>query len=137
MQRLDLTRVLRGLLLALLASVVLAACGGGKANRPDTLKATDIPPAFDMTLVADKDGQYELEGATLSEQEVKDNLRYRKDTNTLPKTILLKRGEKQKASDRHIAGVARIGLELHVRTFLQEKDGEEIQEIKTTSAPAQ
>lgn len=132
MLRLASNRALRGVLLALFASVVLAACGG--RARPDTVAAPDIPNAFEMTLIADKDGQYELDSATLSEQEVKDALRYRKDVNTLPKTVLLKRGEKQKVTDRHIAGIARIGLELHIRTFLQEKEDAEIQEIRTTTA---
>lgn len=131
MLRLASNRALRGVLLALFASVVLAACGG--RARPDTIAAPDVPDAFEMTLIADKDGQYELDSATLSEQEVKDALRYRKDVNTLPKTVLLKRGEKQKVTDRHIAGIARIGLELHIRTFLQEKEGAEIQEIRTTT----
>ena len=71
---------------------------------------------------------------TLSEEDVKGNLRFRRDTNNAAKTVFLKRGEKQKVTDRHVAGLARIGLELKVRTFLQEKEGEEITEVRTQAA---
>ncbi|MDC8015310.1 hypothetical protein [Tahibacter soli] len=131
MQRLDLRRAARAIAFAVFAAVVVAACGG--RARPDTVAAPDVPAAYDMTVIADKDGQFEVQGATLSEEDFKGALRYRRDRNDPVKTILLKRGEKQKVTDAHIAGLARIGLELRVRTFLQEKEGKEIQEIRTTA----
>lgn len=131
MQRLDLRRAARAIAFAVFTAAVVAACGG--RARPDTVAAPDVPSAYDLTAVADKDGQYEVEGATLSEEDFKGALRYRRDQNNPVKTILLKRGEKQKVTDAHIAGIARIGLELRVRTFLQEKDGKEIQEVRTTT----
>ncbi|HVJ62768.1 MAG TPA: hypothetical protein VM555_08650 [Tahibacter sp.] len=131
MRRFDFHRALRGMLLVVFASCFIAACGG--RARPDTVAAPDVPSAYDLTVIADKDSQFDVNGATLSEEDVKGALRYRKDTNNPVKTILLKRGEKQKVTDAHIAGIARIGLELHVRTFLQEKEGKDIQEIRTTA----
>jgi hypothetical protein len=127
----DFSRALRTLLLAVFVAVVVSACGG--RARPDTVAAPDVPSAYDLTIIADKDSQFEVDGATLSEEDVKGALRYRRDANRPVKTILLKRGEKQKVTDAHIAGIARIGLELRVRTFLQEKDGKEVQEIRTTA----
>ena len=100
-------RILPGLLF-LLAALALSACGG--RARPDHVAAPDIPQSFDVTLVADKDGQFDLDGATLSEEDVKGALRYRRDQNNAAQTVLLKRGEKQKVTGRHITGLARIGF---------------------------
>ena len=131
MPRSDFGRALRGILFAVFAALVVAACGG--RSRPDTVAAPDVPGAYDLTVRADKDGQFDMNGATLSEEDLKGALRYRRDTNDAVKTLLLTRGEKQKVTDAHIAGIARIGLELRIRTFLREKDGKEIQEIRTTA----
>ncbi|HJU40158.1 MAG TPA: hypothetical protein VJ724_11340 [Tahibacter sp.] len=131
MPRSDFRRALRGIFFAVFAALVVAACGG--RSRPDTVAAPDVPGAYDLTVLADKDGQFDMNGATLSEEDLKGALRYRRDTNDTVKTLLLTRGEKQKVTDAHIAGIARIGLELRIRTFLREKDGKEIQEIRTTA----
>ncbi|UXI69549.1 hypothetical protein [Tahibacter amnicola] len=132
MQRFALSRILRGVILASAAALALSACSG--RTRPTDVAAPDVPSTFDVVLKADKDGQYDMDGATLSEEDVKGNLRFRRDTNNPAKTVLLKRAEKQKVSDRHVAGLARIGFELKVRTFLQEKEGEEITEVRTQAA---
>ncbi|MCQ4164971.1 hypothetical protein [Tahibacter harae] len=124
-------RILPGLLL-LLVALALSACGG--RARPDHIAAPDIPPSFDVTLIADKDGQFDLDGATLSEEDVKGALRYRRDQNNAARTVLLKRGEKQKVTGRHITGLARVGFELKARTFLQEKEGGEITEVRGEAA---
>ncbi|TDR44080.1 hypothetical protein DFR29_106227 [Tahibacter aquaticus] len=132
MQYRALNRILLGSLLALFAGLALTACGG--KLRPDSVAAPNIPATFDVTLAADKDGQFEMDGATLSEEDVKGHLRFRRDQNNPAKSVFLKRGEKQKVTERHIAGLARIGLELKVATFLQEKPGEEITEVRTETS---
>lgn len=83
---------------------------------------------------AEKDGQFDLNGATLSEEDVKGHLRYLRDQNKPAQSIFLKRDGKQKVTERHIQGLARIGLELKVHTYLQEKPGMEITEVRTESS---
>ena len=112
--------------------MTLSACGG--KTRPDTVAAPNIPASFDITLVADKDGQFDLDGATLSEEDVKGHLRFLRDQNKPAQSVFLKRDGKQKVTERHIQGLARIGLELKVRTYLQEKENMEITEVRTESA---
>ncbi|HSX59981.1 MAG TPA: hypothetical protein VLF18_07275 [Tahibacter sp.] len=132
MQYRALNRTLRAALIALAASLALSACGG--RTRPDAVAAPNIPATFDLTLVADKDGQFDLNGATLSEEDVKGHLRYLRDENKPANSVFLKRDGKQKVTERHIQGLARIGLELKVRTYLQEKPDMEITEVRTESA---
>lgn len=118
-------------LFSLLACALLAACAGGA--RPDTVAAPDVPPSFDMTVRADKDGQFDLDGATLDAETLKGALNYRKEQGKGVNTLLLVRGEKQKVTDRHIGEVGRIHLELKLRVFVQEKEGGEIAEIRGES----
>ncbi|ODU33559.1 MAG: hypothetical protein BGP24_16885 [Lysobacterales bacterium 69-70] len=132
MQYRALNRILRGSLLALFAALLLSACGG--KTRPDAVAAPNIPASFDITLLPEKDGQFDLNGATLSEEDVKGHLRYLRDQNKPAQSVFLKREGKQKVTDRHVQGLARIGFELKVHTFLQEKPGAEITEIRVESA---
>jgi hypothetical protein len=132
MQYRALNRILRAALIALTATLVLTACGG--RARPDTVAAPNIPATFDITLIADKDGQFELDGATLSEEDVKGHLRFLRDQNKPAQSVFLKREGKQKVTERHIQGLARIGLELKVRTYLKEKESLPIEEVRTDSA---
>lgn len=132
MQYRALNRILRVALIALSAALALTACGG--RTRPNTVAAPNIPATFDITLVADKDGQFDLDGATLSEEDVKGHLRFLRDQNKPAQSVFLKRDGKQKVTERHIQGLARIGLELKVRTYLQEKENMEITEVRTESA---
>jgi len=122
-------RRLGQIVLALLTCFLLAACAG--SSRPDTVSAPDVPSTFDMTVRAEKDGQFDLDGATLDGETLKGALNYRKEQGTGVNTLLLTRGEKTKVSDRHIAEIARIHLELKLRTFVQQKAGGEIAEIKS------
>ncbi|MEO8672435.1 MAG: hypothetical protein ABI411_14050 [Tahibacter sp.] len=134
MRRIALVPFLRAVALASLTVVALASCGGKVSSRSNTQPATNIPATFDMTLLADKDGQFDMDGATLTEEDVKGNLRYRVDQGNPVKTILLKRAEKQKVSTRHLQGLGRIGMELHIQAFVQEKPNQEIAEIRVDAA---
>jgi len=122
-------RPLGQLPLASLTCFLLAACSG--RSRPDTVTAPDVPTNFDMTVRADKDGQFDLDGATLDSETLKGALNYRKEQGKGVNTLLLIRGEKNKVTERHIAEIGRIHLELKLRTFVQEKEGGEIAEIKS------
>lgn len=119
--------------LALGTCLAIAACGGGRGTKPG---AASVPmPRADIVALADKDGQFEFDRATLSPEDFKSALRYLQEQNKGPKTVLLKRGEKQKVTDRHLAELARIGMELHLRIYVQEKDGGEVQEVQADTAP--
>lgn len=113
--------ILRGGALAALAGL-LVACGGGRA-RPDTVPAPNVPASFDVTIVADKDNQFDLDGAPLTSEDLKSAFRYRQEEKLPMGSVLLKRGEKEKVKNEHIIALARIAYEMKFSAFLQEKDG--------------
>jgi hypothetical protein len=116
-----LTRLLR--IFALTATlVVLAACGRDDIKN-GTTDATGGPIQYDLTVLADKDGQFELQGATLNAEDLRGHLRYRSETGQPVKTILLKKGEKQKVTNQHIAGLASISRDLKTIAFVEDNDG--------------
>ena len=119
------------LLFALLACLLLGACAG--RARPNTVAAPDVPASFDLTVRADKDGQFDLDGATLAAEDLTGHLNYRKESGQPVQTLLLRPGEKQKVTDRHIGQIYRIHSELKIRTFVMEKEGGEISEIRSGS----
>jgi hypothetical protein len=111
---------------AIAALALLAGCGRSQP-RPDTVRAPNIPASFDVTLVADKDNQFDLDGAPLSEEDLKSAFRYRQEESLPMGTVLLKRGEKEKIKNEHIVELARIAHQLHFRAFIDEKG--EVSEI--------
>ncbi|TCO40448.1 hypothetical protein [Dokdonella fugitiva] len=113
--------ILRGSALALLAGL-LVACGGGRA-RPDSVPAPNVPSSFDVTILADKDNQFDFDGAPLNSEDLKSAFRYRQEEKLPMSTVLLKRGEKEKVKNEHIVALARIAYEMKFSAFLQEKDG--------------
>ncbi|HEY6942122.1 hypothetical protein [Dokdonella sp.] len=113
--------ILRGGALAALAGL-LVACGGGRA-RPDTVPAPNVPASFDVTIVADKDNQFDLDGAPLTSEDLKSAFRYRQEEKLPMGSVLLKRGEKEKVKNEHIIALARMAYEMKFSAFLQEKDG--------------
>lgn len=113
---------LRLVALALFA-VLLAACGG-RATKPDNVvQAADIPSSFDVTLLSDKDKQFDLEGAPLTVEDLKSAFRYRQEEHLPLSTVILKRGEKQKITNDHLVAFARIAYEMKFKAYLLEKDG--------------
>ena len=114
--------LLRIALLAVLATL-LAACGGD-AVRPDQVQqAPNIPTSFDVTLLADKDNQFDFDGAPLTEEDLKSALRYRQEESLPVSTVLLKRGEKQKVKGEHLVSLARVAFQLKINAYVQAKDG--------------
>ena len=120
-------RVLGWPLLFALAFVV-AACGG-RVNKDLVTQAANIPSSFDVTLVADKDNQFDYDptggtnGAPLTEEDLKSALRYRKEQNLPCATVIVKRGEKERIKNEHIVALARVAYQLKMRAFMQAKDG--------------
>lgn len=118
---------------AALVLLAFAACHG-KVSRSDIAAANSgpVPTSFDVTVLADKDGQFDYEGAPLTSEDMRSALRYRKEESLPANTILIKRGEKQKVTSAHVVSLARIAKELDMRAYVDEGDG--IKEILTLGA---
>lgn len=113
------------------AAILLSACGGHRAKKDMIVGNANVPASFDVTLIADKDNQFDYDGAPLTEEDLRSALRYRKDQNLPVATIILKRGEKEKIKNEHIISLARVAYQLNLRAFMQDKDGE-TSEVKAT-----
>ena len=131
-------RILGWAALVALAFVV-AACGG-RVNKDLVTQAANIPSSFDVTLIADKDNQFDYDGAPLTEEDLRSALRYRKEQNLSCATVIVKRGEKERIKNEHIIALARVAYQLKMRAFMQAKDGtisELVAQTKTDeNAPA-
>lgn len=109
------------------ATLLLVACGRGR-TKSDTIENADIPTSFDVTLVADKDTQFDFDGAPLTTEDLKSALRYRHEESLPMGTVLLKRGEKEKIKNEHIVALARIAYQMKFKAYL-DSDGQ-ISEIR-------
>jgi hypothetical protein len=116
-----------------LAATLLVACGGGR-TKSDTIPNADIPAGFDVTLVADKDNQFDFDGAPLTSEDLKSALRYRQEQSLPMATVLLKRGEKEKIKNEHIVALARVAYQMKFKAYIEEKG--EIVEIRAESKQA-
>ena len=111
-----------------LVAFALAACGG-RVNKELLAQASNIPASFDVTLIADKDNQFDYDpnggtnGAPLTEEDLRSALRYRKEQNLPCATVIVKRGEKERIKNEHIVSLARVAYQLKMRAFMQAKDG--------------
>lgn len=114
------SRGLKFVALALLLAA-LAACGRNNVKE-GTSEPTVSPTQYDLVLRADKDGQFDLDGATLDLQTLRDHIRYRNDTGQPVRTILLKRGEKEKITNTQVAGLAGIARDLKAEAYVLDND---------------
>jgi len=112
----------------LLLAVLLGACGG-RRSKNDVIQSADVPAGFDVTILADKDNQFDYDGAPLTAEDLKSALRYRKEQSLPVATVLMKRGEKEKIKNEHIIALARIAYQMGIKAYIQEKSGE-ISEIR-------
>jgi hypothetical protein len=108
---------------ALLALAFVVAACGGRVNKDLVTQAANIPSSFDVTLIADKDNQFDYDGAPLTEEDLRSALRYRKEQNLACATVIVKRGEKERIKNEHIIALARVAYQLKMRAFMQAKDG--------------
>ena len=104
-------------------ALVLSACGGRGVSKDLVTQGANIPASFDVTLIADKDNQFDYDGAPLTEEDLRSELRYRKDQNLPVATVIVKRGEKERIKNEHIVSLARVSYQLNIRAFMQAKDG--------------
>jgi len=127
MRHLSGRRIVTWAALALFA-LALGACGG-RVNKELIAQGSNIPPSFDVTLIADKDNQFDYDpaggsnGAPLTEEDLRSALRYRKEQNLPCTTVIVKRGEKERIKNEHIVSLARVAYQLKMRAFMQAKDG--------------
>ena len=120
MQTIRWNQFLKLALLALLLAA-LAACGRDNIKE-NTSEPTVSPTQYDLTVLCDKDGQFELEGATVDVQTLRDHIRYRNENGQPVRTILLKRGEKQKVTNQQVAGLAGIARDLKAEAYVLDND---------------
>jgi hypothetical protein len=102
--------------------VVLAACGKDDLKK-GTSDVVKVPGQYDLTVLADKDGQFDLQGATLTAEDLRGHIRYRNETGQPVHSILLKPGQKQKVTNQHVSGMAGIARDLKAEAFVEDNDG--------------
>lgn len=128
MRRESVGTILRLAALALV-TIGVAACGRGDVRPDQVQQAENIPASFDVTLLADKDNQFDFDGAPLTEEDLKSAFRYRQEESLPMSSVLLKRGEKQKVKGEHLVSLARVAYQLKINAYVQNKNGE-ISEVR-------
>ena len=119
----SLSVLFRGALLAF-ALAALAACAGRDDIKHGTAEVASVPTQYDLVVRADKDGQFDLEGATLTAEDLRSHIRYRNEPGNQPvHTLLLKTGEKEKIKKEHILALAGIARDLKIQAFVEDNDG--------------
>ena len=108
-----------------LLAALLAACGGRDALKTGTsdIPVANAPTKFDLTVAADKNGQFEFEGATLTREDLAGHIRYLAEIGKPAHTILLIRGEKQKITNAHVAALAGICRDQKISGYVRDNDG--------------
>ncbi len=119
----------------LILGFALGACHRDSA-KSHIVQAANIPTSFDVTLLTAKDNQFDLDGAPLTEEDLKSALRYRKEQNLPIGTVLLKRSESEKLKNEHIISLARVAYQMNFRAFIQDNDGV-ISEVRATPKEAE
>ncbi|MDR3388444.1 MAG: hypothetical protein P4L92_15455 [Rudaea sp.] len=115
-------RVAQTLALALLLGL-LAACGGRDEIKKGTSEVVDVPSSYDITVAADKDGQFDFDGATLAAEDLRGHIRYLNENGRTVHTLLLKPGEKEKIKNTHVGALAGMARDLHITAYVQDNDG--------------
>jgi hypothetical protein len=118
------TRFCKFLVVSLLVAL-LAACGGRDAIDKGTsdIPVADVPATFDLTVAADKDGQFDFKGASLTREDLAGHIRYLAEVGKPVHTLLLKTGEKQKITNTHVAALAGICRDLKITGYVRDNDG--------------
>ncbi|HZP65396.1 MAG TPA: hypothetical protein VFB32_03745 [Rudaea sp.] len=104
-------------------AVVLAACGGRDEVKQGTSEAANAPASYDLTVAADKDGQFDFDEATIDQETLRGHIRYLNEIGRPVKTLLLKPGEKEKIKNTHVTELAGIARDLHLTAYVLDNDG--------------
>ena len=116
----------RMLQIAVIASLigVLSACGGRDDLKKDATDVTSEEPAsYDLTVAADKDGQFDFDGASLAAEDLRGHIRYLNESGHPVHSILLKRGEKEKIKNTHVGVLAGISRDMKITAYVRDNDG--------------
>lgn len=111
------TRLLGVSMLALM--LTLAGCYGRVRGGGET--TVNVPVHYDMVLEAAKDGQFILDGATLSLDDLGGHFRYLKDQKQLPKSVLLKDGPDAKVKNAQLEYFASLQLSFNFTGYVEHK----------------
>jgi hypothetical protein len=122
MYKFAFVKTVRILAIALLIAL-MSACGGRDAIKNGTTEAADVPSSYDLTVKADKDGQFDFDGATLTAEDLRGHIRYLSEVGKPVHAILLSPGEKEKVKNTHVAALAGICRDLKITAYVQDNDG--------------
>lgn len=111
------TRLLGASLIALM--LVLSGCYGRVRGGGESV--VNVPVQYGMTLEAAKDGQFLLNGATLSRDDLTSHLRYLRDQKELPKSVLLKDGPDQNVKNAQLEFFASLQLTFNFTGYVEHK----------------
>jgi hypothetical protein len=111
------TRLLGVSMLALM--LTLSGCYGRVRGGGET--TVNVPVHYDMVLEAAKDGQFILDGATLSLDDLGGHFRYLKDQKQLPKSVLLKDGPDAKVKNAQLEYFASLQLSFNFTGYVEHK----------------
>lgn len=111
------TRLLGISLFALM--LALSGCYGRVRGGGET--TVNVPVHYGMTLEAAKDGQFILDGATLSPDDLGGHFRYLKDQKQLPKSVLLKDGPDQNVKNAQLEYFASLQLSFNFTGYVEHK----------------
>jgi hypothetical protein len=126
-------RLLAASLFAL--TLALAGCYGRVRGGGETV--ANVPQQYDMTLEAAKDGQFLLDGATLSPDDLGGHFRYLADQKQLPKTVLLKDGPDADVKNPHLEYFAGLQLSFHFTGYVEHKGKLQlVSAVEDKNAPA-
>ena len=117
----NFSKTLRIVAIALFIAV-LAACGRNDIKN-GTHDADNVPASYDLSIKADKDGQFDFDGATLTAEDLRGHIRYLNETGKPVHAILLVRGEKEKIKNTHVAALASIARDLKITAYVTDNDG--------------
>jgi hypothetical protein len=121
MRKVHFSLIAKSLLFALLIAA-LAACGRNDIKK-GTSDAANGPASYDITIGADKDGQFDFDGATIDRETLRGHIRYLNEAGRTVHTILLHPGEKEKIKEPHISALAGIARDLHVTAYVKDNEG--------------
>ncbi len=84
----------------LAAGMLLAGCNGNVRSGGPVV--ANVPLHYDMTLETYKNGQFLLDGALLSPEDLASHFRYLDEQKKLPKTVLLKPSSESGVKDTQL-----------------------------------
>ena len=111
------SRLLGVSMLALM--LALSGCYGRVRSGGEA--TVNVPTQYDMVLESAKDGQFILDGATLSPEDLAGHFRYLKDQKQLPKSVLLKDGPDQKIKNGQLEYFASLQLSFNFTGYVDRK----------------